>query len=51
MTGDPGQIAADLQRYRAAGVDHFALELLAADPAEMHETVERFAREVRPQVE
>jgi probable F420-dependent oxidoreductase len=51
MTGAPGEIAADLQRYRAAGVDHFALDLLATDPAEMHETVERFAREVRPQVE
>lgn len=50
MTGDPEQIAGDLRRYRDVGVRHFALDFLATDPAEMHETLERFARDVRPLV-
>jgi alkanesulfonate monooxygenase SsuD/methylene tetrahydromethanopterin reductase-like flavin-dependent oxidoreductase (luciferase family) len=50
MTGDPEQIADDLRRYRASGVQHFALDFLATDPAEMHDALERFALEVRPHV-
>jgi len=51
MTGTPEQIAGDLRRYRAAGVDHFALDFLATEAAEMHETVDRFTREVRPHIQ
>jgi probable F420-dependent oxidoreductase len=51
MTGTPQQVAEDLRRYRASGVNHFALDFVATDPGEMHETLDRFAREVRPHVD
>ncbi len=50
LTGTPAQIVEDLARYRAAGVRHFILDFATADPGEMHETLDRFARDVRPVV-
>jgi probable F420-dependent oxidoreductase len=50
LAGAPGRIAEGLARYRAAGVDHFILDFATPEIAEMHETLDRFAREVRPLV-
>jgi hypothetical protein len=50
-TGQPAQIAKDLRRHRGSGAHHVVLDFLATDLAEMHESLNRFAREVRPQVE
>ncbi len=51
LNGTPAQIAEDLARYRRAGVRHFILDFATADVGEMHATLDRFAREVRPAVQ
>jgi hypothetical protein len=40
----------DAARYREAGVRHSIFDFATADVAEMHATLDRFAREVRPSV-
>ena len=50
MHGSPAEVADDLRRYRMVGVRHFILDWITKDPGEMAETLDRFAREVRPAV-
>lgn len=50
MSGAPDQIAGDLAKYRAAGARHFIFDFTTGDVGEMHETLDRFARDVRPLV-
>ena len=50
MHGSSAEVAEDLRRYRAVGVSHFILDWITKDPGEMAETLDRFAREVRPAV-
>ena len=50
LSGTPAQIAGDLARYRAAGVRHFILDFATTDVSEMHATLDRFAKDVRPSV-
>jgi probable F420-dependent oxidoreductase len=50
LSGTAERIAAGLSRYRAAGVHHVILDFATPDVGEMHETLDRFARDVRPLV-
>ncbi len=50
LTGSPSQIVEDLRAYVAAGVEHFVLDFSVPAISQMAEVLERFAREVRPQV-
>jgi alkanesulfonate monooxygenase SsuD/methylene tetrahydromethanopterin reductase-like flavin-dependent oxidoreductase (luciferase family) len=50
LAGSPAQIIDDLARYREAGVRHFILDFATPEVGEMHATLNRFAREVRPSV-
>jgi probable F420-dependent oxidoreductase len=50
LTGTPAQIVEDLQAYVAAGAGHFVLDFSVPTPPEMEDVLERFARDVRPQV-
>jgi probable F420-dependent oxidoreductase len=47
MSGSAAQIAEDVARYREVGVQHFILDFATDDVMEMHETLDRFATEVR----
>ncbi len=51
LTGSAAQIAEDLQAYVAAGVQHFVLDFSVSTVPAMAEVLERFANDVRPQVE
>jgi probable F420-dependent oxidoreductase len=48
FVGTVATIVADLERYRAAGVDSFLVGLGGAPPAEYERRMQRFAQEVRP---
>ena len=51
LNGSPDQIAGDLRRYQAAGLDSIALRFATArDTAELVAWMERFAAEIRPAV-
>ncbi len=50
MTGSPEQMAARLRAYREAGTDHVALDFGEVDPDMAAKAIERFDREVVPQV-
>jgi len=50
LTGSAAQIAEDLQAYVDLGVSHFVLDFTVSTVAAMHEVLERFAAEVRPQI-
>ncbi|MCH9036407.1 MAG: LLM class F420-dependent oxidoreductase [Chloroflexi bacterium] len=50
LTGSPQEIAEDLGRYRDAGVDYFLFSFRTGSLGEILESMERFAREVRPLV-
>lgn len=48
LTGTPDEIRADLEAYRAAGVDQIALLLRTGGPDDTIRQLERFNREIRP---
>ena len=48
MRGSPGQVTADVVRYREAGLTYLVVEPRARDTAEFAGQMERFAREVWP---
>ncbi len=50
LTGSPAQIVEDLRAYVAAGVQHFVLDFSVPAVPQMVAVLERFAREVRPQI-
>jgi len=50
LQGTPGQIVADIGRYRELGVGSFLLEARYRDLDDMVAIFERFAREIRPAV-
>jgi len=50
LTGSPAQIVEDLRAYVKAGVRHFVFDFSVPTGAEMVQTLERFAAEVRPAV-
>jgi len=50
LAGTAAEVAEDLTRYVAAGVEHFVLDFTEPTPAGMLETLERFAAGVRPRV-
>jgi hypothetical protein len=49
LFGAPGDLVTRLQAYRAAGVEHLTVRLVAP-PDEIGEHLDVFAREVMPQV-
>lgn len=51
LQGTPEQIVADIRRYRELGVSSFLLEARYRDLDDMVSIFERFAREIRPQVD
>jgi probable F420-dependent oxidoreductase len=48
LHGDPGQLIETLARFRAAGVEHVALQFMAPRWPARRAEIERFAREVMP---
>lgn len=50
LTGAPGQIVSDIARYREAGVGHFVFAFESSDLNQVLGDMERFAKEVRPQI-
>jgi probable F420-dependent oxidoreductase len=51
LTGTPDQIAEDLREYVVAGVRHFVLDFSVPTVPAMVEVLERFAADVRPNVQ
>jgi alkanesulfonate monooxygenase SsuD/methylene tetrahydromethanopterin reductase-like flavin-dependent oxidoreductase (luciferase family) len=51
LVGTPAQIAAWLNEYRAAGVDHVGLQFVATTPMEIMSRAALFATEVMPLME
>jgi len=47
---DPDAVLERMRRYQDAGVSHLCLETSFRDMARAYETLERFAREVRPKL-
>ncbi|MBI3455428.1 MAG: LLM class F420-dependent oxidoreductase [Candidatus Rokubacteria bacterium] len=50
LRGPAAKVAEDIRAYRRAGVQCFVFDFTEPDPKAMIETMERFAREVRPKV-
>lgn len=50
LTGAPEQVAGDIDALEDLGVRHLVLNFQSAEPAQTLESMERFAREVRPLV-
>jgi probable F420-dependent oxidoreductase len=50
LRGPADQVVRDLRAYREAGVRTFVFDFTEPDPRAMVETMERFAKEVRPRV-
>jgi spore maturation protein SpmB len=48
MTGEPGQIIEDIEKYGAAGVDYMVLSVVGNSTEETVENLNRFNKEVRP---
>jgi len=48
LQGSPEEIAADLRRYQALGVQNFNMNLPGFDVSEQAEAMDQFAREVVP---
>jgi probable F420-dependent oxidoreductase len=51
LTGGPAEIAADLDAYAAAGVEHVVLDFSVTAVPEMLEVLERVAADVRPRLQ
>ena len=51
MTGRPEEIGADIVQYQQVGVDHFIFSFEGNELGQMMENMERFAKQVKPQVE
>lgn len=50
MTGSPEDIAADIVLYQQVGVNHFIFRFRADEPEHTLHDMERFAKDVRPQL-
>ncbi len=50
LRGPAEKVAGDIRAYRRAGVQFFVFDFTEQDPTAMIETMQRFAREVRPKV-